>query len=123
VNDTIATTRLAAQFRKDVRAARDAKADNPSALMLTLDDELAIDYQMNQAQLLRVERHGKEFRRREAYSLAQLGPPEFTVDGPQVRLVLSRNSGTGAAGARPPVRIEARLGKDRQLANLAEVGK
>ena len=71
-----------------------------------------VDYRVDNGRLLREERDGKDVRRRESYDVARLLPLTFEVDGPLVRLALSRRTSNPFAPARPVFRIEADLGKD-----------
>lgn len=113
MTDTATTARLARQFRQDVRASRDAKAaEDAGSLELTCPDGPTVTYKRDGGLLRREEREGGEVRRREAYAAARVGPVTFAVDGPLVRLTLSRRSGNPHAPARPALGVEATLGKD-----------
>ncbi len=123
LGDSVTLTRLARQFRQDVRAARAVDLGKEQQLELARSDGPPIIYHLDKGLLLREERKGDDVRRREAYSLTRLGPLRFESDGSWIRLILSRHPAHPAATVRPAVIIEARLDKDRAMTNRAEVGK
>jgi hypothetical protein len=121
VVDATALARLARQFRQDVRAA-DAAKPGAGTLELTGQGAASVVYRVEGRRLLREARRGGEVRAREAYAADRLGPVAFGADGARVWAVLGRRPGEPRALARPPVRVEARLGKDRGLGQLAGAG-
>jgi hypothetical protein len=112
VADASALARLARQFRQDVRAA-DAAKPGAETLELTGPGGASVVYRAEGRRLLREARRGGEVRAREAYPADRLGPVAFGADGARVWAVLRRKAGEAPALARPAVRVEARLGKDR----------
>ena len=123
LGDTVTLTRLARQFRQDVRAARGVDLGKDQQLELTRGDGPPIIYHLDKDRLLREERNGDDVRRREAYSLTRLGPLRFESDGSWIRLILSRRPEHPTAMVRPAVVVEARLDKERVMTNRAEVGR
>lgn len=116
VDDTTTLARLARRFRQDVRAAEKARPETPTKLVLTGDDGGSVTYHLVGARLLREDRRGETLRAREGYNLGRLGPLSFDAADGLVRLRLARSGGTGLA--RPPVGVDAVLGKDRLIANI-----
>lgn len=116
VDDTTTLARLARRFRQDVRAAAKATPDTPTKLVLTGGDG-TISYHIDGSRLLREDRNGETLRGREGYNVGRLGPVSFDAADGLVRLRLARSSGAGLA--RPPVGVDAILGKDRLLSNAS----
>lgn len=127
VNDATTLARLARQFRQDVRAAGGAKRldDKPdrTGLELTRADGESVVYRVEGKRLVREDRRGDRVGARESYATERLGPVAFGVEEPRVWATLSRRPGEGRALPKPEVRVEARLGKDRELAEPAEAPK
>jgi type II secretory pathway pseudopilin PulG len=123
--ETTAVSRLARQFRQDVRASTRAEAKPDAAqLMLALPGEELVEYEARPGTLLRVERKGDQVVRREAYRIHRGSMPRFATEGEnnqlQVSLVLANVEEIPAPGSGPSraIRIEARLNRDGQLADL-----
>ena len=128
IADAGSIARLARQFRGDVRAAAVVKVvpaggAATGGLDLTGPDRPTVAYRAAGDQLLRTETEGAAVKRREAYPLAQFGAPGFQADGPLVVLTLPRRGDAAGPSLRPGYRVEARLGKDRQLASRGEAPK
>lgn len=115
LTDATSLSRLARQFRGDVRGASAAKVvpgegENPAGLDLTAEGALLISYRSVGHEVLRTESLGEKTIRREAYRFTGLGPVAFTLEPDWVRLEIPRKaSGPG----RPANRIEARIAKHR----------
>jgi len=118
VDDTTTLARLARRFRQDVRAAAKAAPDTPTQLVLTGGGGGTVSYHLDGSRLLREVRNGETLRGREGYHVGRLGPVSFDAADGLVRLRLARSHGAGLA--RPPVGVEAVLGKDRLLSNATE---
>jgi len=131
VADAAGLGRLARQFRRDVRGALVATPTAPGVtpgLGLVRPSGPAIFYySLDAGRLVREETYQGEpkARAREEYAVGRLGPVGFEVDGRWVRLTLGRR-GTPTTGPqpgpgfdRPPLRLEARLDKDRDPADPA----
>ena len=117
VRDAAALGRLSRTFRDDVRAATGATPavdrDEAPGLDLTLPDGAAVSYRLDGPRLLREETASGTFKNREGYAIDRLGPVRFGVDGGLVRLRLGRRPGGKFAANRPPIEVDAWLGKDR----------
>ncbi len=111
--DSTTLSRLARQFRQDVRGSEQAKPGDAGALELDRPDGIIVMYRRADTRLIREESDGNDIKRIEEYDLRRLGPASFAVDGSFVRLVLSRRPTNLQAPARPAVAIEAFLDKDR----------
>jgi hypothetical protein len=115
-------SRLARQFRQDVRAASSARVagqgdEAASAFELTRADGSSVAYRNEHGRLTRTESAGGKVRRREGYEMPGLRPPAFALDGRRARLTLSRLGDVQGGGAgRPAYQVEARLDKDGELA-------
>jgi hypothetical protein len=122
--DVSTVSRLARQFREDVRTAEKADRtpgeDQAPKLTLTLPDASVVTYHVDGERLLRSETRQKTLRRRESYPLARLGPISFEQDDRFLRLVLRRKPGEPGSRMRPRARIEARLGKRPMGTNAPE---
>lgn len=118
LNDTTAIARLARQFRQDVRRSDTAKSV-ASGLELDGRNGPPIAYRVDGNRLLREEGKKGAVEAREGYPLDRLGPVGFEVDGGRVRLVMARGSGKTVSVDRREIRVEARLGKDQTLADMA----
>lgn len=121
VADATTIARLARQFRQDVRAAgtaRVAGAKPPAGAGLDLvgTGGASIVYRVEGGRLVRQVRQGDTVGARESYAVERLGPVAFGVDAGRAWLVLARHPDEGPGLARPEVRIEARVGKDLELA-------
>jgi len=127
VNDATTLSRLARQFRQDVRAAGGAKrlGDRPTkaGLELTRADGETVVYRVDGNRLVREDRRGDQVGARESYATERLGPVAFGVEGVRVWATLSRRPSEGRALPKPEVRVEARLGKDRELSEPAGAPK
>jgi hypothetical protein len=118
-----AVARLARQFRQDVRAANSGRVavakegESGGTLELTLGDGVSISYANGDGRVLRTESAGGTARRREGYEFRGFGPAAFAAEGGTARLSLDRLADPRAGGAaRPGYRLEARVGKDLELA-------
>jgi type II secretory pathway component PulJ len=124
LNDASTVSRLARQFREDVRTA--AKADRTSEpnqaqkLALATPGAPTVIYQVENDRLLRTETLGDKVLRRESYSIARLGPVAFEDNGGFIRLILLRKPDEPGTAIRPRARIDARLGKHHTLSRASE---
>ena len=127
-DDASTVARLARQFRKDVRSASAAKTnaadDEKSRLDMNIHDKQTVTYALEGIKLIRTEKQadGKVLNR-EGYRVDRIGPVGFEMKGSWVRLKLERMSANGAALPKPPIAVEARLGKDDAFSTLLEEGK
>jgi type II secretory pathway component PulJ len=124
LNDASTVSRLARQFREDVRTAskadRTPESNQAPRLTLTTPGAPTVIYQVESDRLLRLESLGDKVVRRESYSIARLGPVAFEGDGGFIRLVLLRKPDEPGTAIRPRARIDARLGKHRTLSRASE---
>jgi len=128
IADAGSVARLARQFRRDVRAAAVVKVVPPGAsavggVDLTAPERPAIAYRAEGQRVVRTETEGTAVTRRESYPLAQFGAAAFQSEGPRVWLTLARPGDATGPSLRPGCRVEAWLGKDRQLASREEAHK
>jgi hypothetical protein len=121
--ESSSVSRLARQFRQDVREAASARpaGDRGEAgapeIAITLADGATVRYSNEADRVIRTETAGGKTRRREGYEFRSLGPASFAVDGPTARLSLARRADpSGNEAARPGYRFEARVGKHTGLA-------
>jgi hypothetical protein len=116
--DATTLSRLARQFRKDVRAAAAVKRSGggSSGLELSGPDGAAIVYRVEGGRVLREDRRGVTVRARESFAAERLGPVSFGDDSGMVWAAFARRAAASPGPARPEVRVEATLGKDRGTA-------
>ena len=125
-DDAATIGRLAQQFRRDVRSASSAKTnvtkDAKSQIDMKLHDKQTVTYAWEGIKLIRTEKQedGKILNR-EGYRVDRIGPVGFEKEGSWVRLKFNRTSENGAALPKPPIQVEARLGKDDAFSTLTEV--
>ncbi len=125
-DDAATVGRLARQFRRDVRSASSAKTsaakDTKSQLDLKFHDKQTVTYALEGIKLIRTEKQedGKILNR-EGFRVDRIGPLRFETEGTWVRLKLKRTSENGAMLPKPPIQVEARLGKDDAFSTLTEV--
>ncbi len=125
-DDAATVGRLAQQFRQDVRSASSAEASAASDTKLQLNmkfpDKQTVTYALDGIKLIRTEKQedGKVLDR-EGYRVDRIGPVGFETKGSWVRLKLSRASENGTALPKPPIQVEAKLGKDHAFSTLKEV--
>jgi len=119
IADTSNVSRLAVQFRRDVRGSTTAVAvpaaeGTPPGLDLTTPGRPVIGYRTSGDRLLRTETEGERVVRREGYRFTGLGPAAFEAGDDWVALVLPRGTDSGGMTVgRPGYRVEARLNKHR----------
>jgi prepilin-type N-terminal cleavage/methylation domain-containing protein len=122
--DASTVSRIARQFREDVRTSETADpipgANQAPKLVLSGSDASVVTYQVDGERLVRTETNQNKLLRRELYPLARLGPIGFEEDRGFLRLVLLRKPAEPGSQMRPRARIEARLGKRRIVANAPE---
>lgn len=126
-------SRLAADFRRDARAAREAEIgadDEPGELRLILPEGRTVIYRGNGRSVERLVRQEEKLRQREVYRLGS-ERIEFQVTEEEPRLaslsVTTRlkavtNTEGAPAGTRV-VRIEAVLGRDRRFEREQTAGE
>jgi type II secretory pathway pseudopilin PulG len=125
LNEGATLARLARQLRQDARAASKGEVTGrrqvpDRRLVLTLPDDRVVGYEWSAGRLLRTERAPGGPERRESFRLPLRGAPRFRVaeDGGAtwVSLVFERKPGEAPLIPAHDYRVEARLGKDRRLA-------
>ena len=120
--DATTLARFARQFRQDARGSTAVKRAEGKAGAATFEmsgpEGASVVYRVEKGQLVREERRGDRAVRGESFAAERLGPVSFGVEGRRVWAVLSRKSGRQTAPAKPEARIEARLGKDQEIAAL-----
>ncbi|MFO0908233.1 MAG: hypothetical protein U0794_07715 [Isosphaeraceae bacterium] len=121
--DTLAVSRLARQFRSDVRGATKAEAPGPTRLELSGNSGGRVIYEIDKLRITRTESRAKGAERHEAYVLRRYVTPRFEVGTDQrVSLVLPRSPGSASTLASLGIRIETTLGRDasRRAAALGD---
>lgn len=116
---------FARQFRRDVHAARSAKAsDGPAgAVDLAAADGPTVRYEATRFGVERRETSGESVVRRELYRLDNLDGADFRVDGPTVVASIRRVPDVKSISPRPEYRVEARLGRDDNWADARGAGR
>ena len=117
-DDATTISRLARQFRDDVRSASSADSrpgkEKGPLLEIKLSDKRNLTYEVQGTRLIRtgIGADGK-VENREGYRVDRLGPLTFEAKGPWVRMNLARASSNPAVIPHPPILVEARLNKDQ----------
>jgi len=116
IHQSAVESRLADQFRRDVRAAETIDVDDSGVeWTFTLDPEHVITYRVDSNWLERSETADRSMQRQETYVL----PPDHTAtlempDPPIVSLSIVPTSKTIDTKPRPTVRFEAIMAADRR---------
>ncbi len=121
LNEAATLSRLARQFRQDVRAAstsRSSGKDDPrQELVLSVPPDRAIEYRWSKGRVLRAERAPGRADRHETYRLPDRAAPRFQVLDEHgvvwVSLGLDRKPDIASLIPSRGYRVVARLGKDR----------
>jgi hypothetical protein len=117
LTESFTISRLARQFRADVRAATEAQPD-AKGLNLTRADGRSIVYRAEARRLVREESEAGSVRRREAFSLSRLAKAGLEKRGGFVRLTLDPPDQETHGLRRESITIDANLAKDRQVVHL-----
>jgi prepilin-type N-terminal cleavage/methylation domain-containing protein len=119
VNDADTVARLARRFRADAHAAesfqpRSSKPGETGCELRGADGD-SVAYRLDGERLRREHKSRGKVLDRESYDVTRLGPVAFGWDGHCALLSLPRRVELGTAVARPPLQIEAVIGKNARL--------
>lgn len=127
--ESATASRLAQQFRNDVRLARTVEPNEKNAtpvdkIVLQLSENERVEYQTRGHTMVRSVRHDDREVRSEAFRLSSRATFHFEVAEEArklfVKLLVAYQSGEKGEGAAREVRVDAELGRSRRFREAGE---